>query len=156
MKTSWVCCCRATAALAVAGLLTWDSGRSAAADGAEVLKSLEGTWTGTRWDKGKGEDAAKGVALQLTFKGNQVVGTKIPTGDIGEGTVEISEDGGQIDAVGKTGGYRAKAYLGILKIEGDTLYWCTATGGRNQKRPEEFEADPAEHSYLIIVKRKKS
>lgn len=155
MRMSWVGWRPLAAVLAAAGLFSVGSARLLAADRSEVLKALEGTWTGTRWDEGKGDDPAKGVKLRLIFKGDKVTGQRDPSGEIGEGTFEISKDGTQIDALGKTGGYRAKSYLGIIKIEGDTLYWCTATGGKNQQRPEEFVADPGQHSYLIIVKRQK-
>jgi uncharacterized protein (TIGR03067 family) len=144
-----------TGFLASVALLLLLPGRTMAQDKPLTEKGLDGVWRGVRWDQGKGEDPSKGVQLELVFKENKVKGNRLPSGAIGEGTFKLSADGKSIDALGSTGGYKGKAYLGIIKVEGDTLYWCTATGGKNQKRPAGFEADPGEHSYLIIAKRER-
>lgn len=148
---------RLTSLLVLAGIAALCAGvRIAKAADTVTAKSLEGTWAGTRFDSGKGEDPAKGVKLQLVFKGNQVKGLRLPQGDIGDGTFSLSADGKTIDAVGSSAGYKGNTYLGIIKIEGDTLTWCTTAGrGSTAKnRPTDFAADPAQHTYLIIVKRK--
>ena len=109
-----------------------------------------------RFDAGDGEDPEKGVKMKLTIKENRVVGNRLPEGDIGEGTIKLSEDGKEIDALGATGGYREKKYQGIIKIKDDTMYWCVATeGSKNQKRPTEFVAKPADRTYLMVLKRQK-
>jgi len=127
-----------------------------AAEQAVTTKSLEGTWSGARFGEGKGENPEEGVKLELTFAGDKIVGKRVPSGkDIGEGSFKLSGDGKTIDASGSTGYFKGKGYLGIVKIEGDTLYWCTGTKEQDQKRPTEFAASPTEQSYLIIVKRQK-
>jgi uncharacterized protein (TIGR03067 family) len=148
-----------TVFLATFGLLLTMSGRSAADDKPKEKpltdKSLQGVWRGARFDSGKGEDPEKGVKLELTFKDDQIIGKRLPTGDIGEGTIKLSKDGKEIDAVGTTSGYKGKTYLGIIKVDGDTLYWCTGTIAKDQKRPEKFEASPDQRTYLIVVKKEK-
>jgi uncharacterized protein (TIGR03067 family) len=141
--------------MALCAGLGWLACASAAAEDTAVSKkSLKGTWRGVRYSEGKGEDPSQGVKLELSFDGNKVVG-KRGADAIGEGTFKLSEDGKTIDATGSTGGFKGKTYLGILKIDGDTLYWCTGTAGKLQKRPTKFEADSGSQHYLIIVKKEK-
>lgn len=86
-------------------------------------KDLQGLWKGNRYTEGKGEGA--GVKIEITFKGGALVGTKGNSG-LGEATFTIAADGRSIDATGTSAGYRGKTYQGILKIEGDTLTWCSS------------------------------
>lgn len=124
-------------------------------DGVTVA-DLQGVWRGARFTEGNGQDASNGVVLELTFKGNAVAARKESNALVGEATFKLSADGTTIDATGTTGGYRGKTYLGILKIEGDTLTWCTTgTTGKDQKRPTAFTANAGQAHYLIIVKRQK-
>lgn len=119
-------------------------------------KDLEGTWVGARFTEGKGEDPKKGVKVEFTFKGNTLVGRKESKSLIGEASFTLSDGGKSIDATGTTGGYRNKTYVGILKVEGDTLTWCTTgTAGKDPKRPSAFAADPGQAHYLIVLKRQK-
>jgi len=140
---------RLAIALLVAGVVL-GTAVSRAADTA----ALQGTWSGARFSAGNGDDPSKGVKLELTFKDNHVTGRRLPEGDLGTGDVALSNDGKNIDAVGTSKKSKGKSYQGIIKVEGDTLLWCVATG-ENQQRPAEFSADPAKKSYLIIVKRQK-
>ena len=117
---------------------------------------LEGTWVGARFTEGKGDDPAKGEPVEFTFKGSALAGRKGNGTLIGEATFTIAADGKSIDAVGATGGYKGKTYLGILKLEGDTLTWCSSgTAGKSQKRPADFTADSFQGKYLIVLKRRK-
>jgi len=117
--------------------------------------SLQGTWSGVRYSDGTGNDPSKGVKLELTFKDNHVTGRRLPEGDLGTGDITLSNEGKHIDAAGTSKSNKGKGYQGIIKVEGDTLLWCTATGD-NQVRPTEFAADPAKRTYLIVLKRQKS
>lgn len=119
--------------------------------------ALQGVWRGARFSAGKGEDPDKGVALELTFKGNHINGKRLPEEKlIGEGDFKVLADGKRLDATGATGGFKGKSYPGIFKIQGDTLLWCVTTSGNPEDRPTDFVAEPAKKSYLIIVKRHKS
>lgn len=147
-------------ALAIAGALVFFHGndRSLAADQSLAGGELQGVWSGARFDSGAGENPAAGVKLELTFQGNHVKARRLPDGgDIGEGEFTLSADGKTIDAIGVSKNYRGNLYLGVIKVEGDTLYWCTTSGagGKTQTRPEKFTADPAQRTYLIVVKRQK-
>lgn len=117
-------------------------------------KDLEGAWAGMRFTEGRGEDPSKGAKVEFTFKGDLLAGRKESGSLIGEATFRI--EGRHLDATGTTGGYRGKTYLGIFKLEGDTLTWCiSGVAGRNAKRPRDFVADPGVSQYLIILRRKK-
>lgn len=127
------------------------------ADDALTAKALEGTWKGARFTEGKGEDPDKGVKLEFTFKGNTLSGRKESKAPIGDATFTLSADGKTIDASGTSGAYRGKAYLGIIKVEGDTMYWCSSgtAAGKEPKRPSGFTADAGNAFYLIVLKRQK-
>jgi uncharacterized protein (TIGR03067 family) len=121
-----------------------------------TAKDLQGVWIGARFTEGNGSDPKQGVALVLTFKDNLLVVRKESNAPVGEATFTLSADGKSIDATGTSGGYRNKTYLGILKVEGDTLTWSTnGTAGKNSKRPGGFTADPGGAVYLIVAKRQK-
>ncbi len=128
-----------------------------AADDPLTAKGLEGTWKGARFTEGKGEGPDKGVKLEFTFKDNVLVGRKESKALIGQATFKLSADGKQIDATGVSGAYRGKSYLGIIKVEGDTMYWCSSgtAAGKDAKRPSGFTADPGNAFYLIVLKRQK-
>ncbi|HVR83356.1 MAG TPA: hypothetical protein VMU54_03535 [Planctomycetota bacterium] len=130
----------------------------AASGGADdvVSKALQGRWTGARYTEGNGENQGGAQKLDFVFKDNTVVCAKEAGALVGQATFTVSADGKQIDCVGASSGYQNKTYLGILKIEGDKLWWCTSgTAGKNQKRPGSFVANAGEASYLIVLTRVK-
>lgn len=137
----------ATATLTAMILTT---GLASAAD--DVAKPLQGTWRGTRFSEGKGEDPSKGVALELTFTGNHVAGQRVPKGSLGEGDIKVAA-GGKMDAVGTAGGFKGKTIPGIFRIEGDTLRWCVTTSGSEANRPTDFVAEPSKQSWLMVLKK---
>lgn len=139
---------KASAAAILAGMILTTAIVSAADDAA---KPLQGTWRGTRFGEGKGEDPSKGVPLELTFTGNHVTGRRVPKGSLGEGDIKVS--GGQLDAVGTAGGFKGKTIPGIFKIEGDTLRWCVTTSGSEANRPTDFVAEPSKQTWLMVLKK---
>lgn len=119
-------------------------------------ETLQGLWKGARFTEGAGENESKGVKVEFTFKGNTLVGRKESGVVIGEATFTLMEGGAKIDAAGTAGGYKGKNYPGILKLEGDRLSWCVAGGGgKDQKRPGSFTANPGSAQYLIVLTRQK-
>ena len=120
-----------------------------------TAKDLQGTWKGERFTEGSG-DGKGGEKVEFTFKDNVLVGRKASGTVIGEATFTI--DGGKnMDATGTSGGYRNKSYPGILKLDGDKLLWCIAGGGgKDQKRPGSFTANPGSAHYLIVLTRQKN
>jgi uncharacterized protein (TIGR03067 family) len=125
-------------------------------DDALTVKDLQGTWKGARFTEGDGSNASNGVKVEFTFKDNTLVGRKESQAPIGEATFTLSADGKTIDAVGTSGGYRNKTYLGILKLEGDRLLWCmSGSGAKDQKRPTGFTANAGSAQYLIVLTRQK-
>jgi uncharacterized protein (TIGR03067 family) len=129
---------------------------SAGAGDDAVTQSLQGRWSGARFTEGSGDKPDGGQKLDFVFKDNTLTGYKDSGAVVGEATFTISADGKQIDAVGTSGGYRGKTYLGILKIDGDKLWWCSSgAAGKNQKRPGSFVANSGDAHYLIVLTRVK-
>lgn len=136
------------------GLFLISSNLALAADSPASEKALQGVWRGARFDLGKGEDLEKGVKLEMTIKDNHISCKRLPEGQsVGEGELKISADGKTIDAVGSTGNFKGKNFFGILKLEGETLTWCTTSSGKAEDRPAEFVADKTKKNWLIVVKR---
>lgn len=139
---------KASATAILTGMILTAAIASAADDAA---KPLQGTWRGTRFGEGKGEDTSKGVALELTFTGNHVTGQRVPKGSLGEGDIKVTS--GKMDAVGTAGGFKGKTIPGIFKIEGDTLRWCVTTSGSEANRPADFVAEPSKQTWLMVLKK---
>ena len=118
-------------------------------------KDLQGTWKGERFTEGSG-DGKGGEKVEFTFKDNTLTGRKASGVVIGEATYALSDGGKSIDATGTTGGYRNKVYPGIIKLDGDKMFWCSAGGGgKDMKRPTAFTANAGAAQYLIVLTRQK-
>lgn len=125
-------------------------------DGAETLQALQGVWEGARFTEGNGKDGAKGEALVLTIKDKALSVRKANGTAVGEALLTIADDGRSVDALGTSGGYRNKNYLGILKIDGGELVWTiNGTAGKNKERPSGWTANAGGAVYLIVAARKK-
>ena len=130
-----------------------DESSKPAASEPDARKQLIGIWRGYAVE-GKGETPDRGPAkLQLTITEKSIHGIEIKAGervDHGEGafTLDLAADPKVLDAsqTGERG--RARAYLGIYKLEGDTLKWCVSP---QKKRPATFETGKGQ--FLMILKR---
>ncbi|MBV8880555.1 MAG: hypothetical protein JO332_11355 [Planctomycetaceae bacterium] len=121
-----------------------------------LVKSLQGRWTGARYTEGNGDNQGGAQKIELVFKDNALVCTKESGAAVGSATFVILPDGKSIDATGTGGGYQNKTYFGILKVEGDKLWWCcSGTAGKNQKRPDSFVANAGGAQYLLVLTRAK-
>jgi uncharacterized protein (TIGR03067 family) len=123
-------------------------------DAAEKAReSLVGTWTGFAVE-GKGEKPNQGpVKLELIItkdliKAKQVKGKDIL--DLGEGSfaLDLGKAPNLLDASKNTGNpNRKENWVGIYKLDGDTLQWCVA----RKERPKDFAT--GQGAFLIILKR---
>lgn len=121
-----------------------------------ITKALQGRWTGARYTEGNGENQNGAQKLDFVFKDNALVCVKESGAPVGSATFTVSADGKQIDCVGTGNGYQNKTYPGILKVEGDKLWWCcSGTAGKNAKRPDSFVANAGQTAYLIVLTRVK-
>ncbi len=57
-----------------------------------------------------------------------------------------------IHLIRKSSGYTAAEFLGIYRLEGETLQLCV--GGFGEPRPEVFETEPLTHQTLLTLRRK--
>ena len=121
------------------------------------LSKLKGTWEGYAVE-GKGETPDRGpVHLRLTITEDKISATDLRNGnkDMGSGTYTIdpSKPVKEIDATGVVlPGKRARTFVGIYELAGDTLKWCV--DNRQDERPTEFRTGNGK--YLLILKRKKT
>lgn len=121
-----------------------------------TVKALQGRWTGARYTEGNGENQGGAQKLDVLFKDNTLVCVKESGAPVGSATFTITGDGKLIDCTGTSSGYQNKVYPGILKMEGDKLWWCcSGTAGKNAKRPDSFVANAGSAAYLIVLTRVK-
>jgi uncharacterized protein (TIGR03067 family) len=126
---------------------------SNAADEKAARAELVGVWKGYTVD-GKGETADRGpVKLEITVTEETMHGIQIKDdGDIdhgaGEYNVDLAANPAQLDAATTAAGGRKQAYIGIYKLEGDTLRWCVSP---RKVRPTTFETIKGQ--YLLVLKR---
>ena len=121
-----------------------------------LTKALQGRWTGARYTEGNGDNQGNAQKIDVVFKDNTLVCVKESGAAVGSATFVILPDGKSIDATGTSSGYQNKTYFGILKVEGDKLWWCcNGTAGKNQKRPDSYVANAGGAQYLIVLTRAK-
>jgi uncharacterized protein (TIGR03067 family) len=121
-----------------------------------VTKALQGRWTGARYTEGNGDNQGNAQKIDVVFKDNTLVCVKESGAPVGSATFVILPDGKSIDATGTSSGYQNKIYFGILKVEGDKLWWCcNGTAGKNAKRPDSYVANAGGAQYLIVLTRVK-
>ena len=125
----------------------------AQADDAAWRKQMLGTWEGTVVsDEETGARRATIRELMITM--DKISATDGDGRSLGEGSYKLAEEGGllTIDATGVSGPAMNQTMLGIWKLEGDTLRWCSANGGK--PRPTEFKTRSS-GPYLMILTRKR-
>ncbi len=123
------------------------------ADDAVWRKRLLGTWEGAVVsDEETG--ARRATIRELTITLDRISATDGDGRSLGEGSYTLGEQGGvlTIDATGVNGPATGQTMLGIWKLEGDTLRWCSANGGK--PRPGEFKTRSS-GPYLMVLTRRK-
>lgn len=124
----------------------------AAVEGQERAR-LVGVWKGFTVE-GKGENPDRGpVKLEMTITERVIRGIQIRDKeriDHGEGeyTLNLGASPHHLDAVKTIGQGRTQSFVGVYKLEGDTLHWCVSP---QKVRPESFETKKGQ--FLLIFKR---
>lgn len=122
------------------------------ADAAERAKFV-GVWAGYAVN-GKGENPDAGPAkLELTITETTITGIEIKNGvrvDHGQGefTLDLTADPRHLDGRQTNARGRARNYVGIYTLEGNTLKWCVSP---QKERPTTFETKKGQ--FLLILKR---
>lgn len=145
-----------------------------AADAPKVAsenKKLDGTWVGGVKNGGGGAGKAKGkgkgkgpgggggafmVAItKLTIKDGKITSAKGDRGadyGMGDYTLNLASDPKTFDAVGTGGKFNGKKYLGIYRLNGDTLEWCMGNPGI--ERPKDFFTTPQVQFHMVLTRQK--
>lgn len=130
-------------------------------------KKLEGTWVGGvkngsgpgRGGKGGngGKGGGQGFMVSITefvIKDGKITAKGDRGSDFGGGTykLNIGANPKTMDAVGVAGKFQGKSYLGIYKLNGDTLEWCAANPGI--ARPKDFSTTPQVQFHMVLARKK--
>ncbi len=141
----------AVALLLIASVPVAMGADQANADSAERGR-LAGTWKGFAVE-GKGERPDRGPAkLELVITDKTIHGVEFKgAGQIDHGkgdyVLDLKAKPASLDASQVNERGRKDSWVGIYRIEGDTLYWCV---GRKE-RPTTFET--VKGQFLMILKR---
>jgi uncharacterized protein (TIGR03067 family) len=145
-------------------LLCFTATAGAQMQDAEEQKKLEGTWVGgvkNGSGSGRSGKAGKGgrqgfmVSItEFVIKDGKITAKGDRGSDFGGGTYEINIDANPktMDAVGVAGKFQGKSYLGIYKLNGDTLEWCAANPGI--ARPKDFSTTPQVQFHMVLTRKK--
>lgn len=117
---------------------------------------LAGTWDGYVVE-GRGENPNRGpVHLRLVIGENRITAFDLSGPNknqpLGSGTYRVGPATPlpELDATGIVlPGKRARTFIGVYQLDGDTLKWCV--DNRGKERPNEFRTGGGK--YLIILKR---
>jgi uncharacterized protein (TIGR03067 family) len=121
-------------------------------DEAQARKNLNGAWRGFAVE-GKGEKPDQGpVKLEITISDETIQGIEIKGAesiDHGEGVyvLDLKASPRHLDGTKTNPRGRKETWIGIYKLEQNTLYWCVA----RRERPKTFET--VKGQFLMILKR---
>lgn len=148
MKHRWL-------ALFTASLVT----TAAAPDGAADPKDqdrLQGSWTSVSAEReGRADGSLLGHQLVIA-KDTFTIRFQDKILFNGTYTLDSSQQLRTIDFKHAGHDLRGKTWLGIYKLEGDTLRICDNAGALESKRPAGFDTAPKSGRVLIVFKRNRS
>jgi uncharacterized protein (TIGR03067 family) len=128
----------------------------AQADKAERAK-LVGTWEG--WIV-EGDGSTKAQQRQRVSE-MVITATEISAKDgggrsMGTGTYQTGGSGAlrTMDNTGTGGPTAGKRFMGVYRLEGDTLKWCSGND-RARTRPTELRTNTGQNHFLMILTKKK-
>jgi uncharacterized protein (TIGR03067 family) len=116
---------------------------------------LQGTWVLVGGRRPFTEKEIEDYGIKWTFKG-ELLDCKAktsPVSDEGTFTLDPKMEPKTIDHKVTAGRYKGKTFLGIYKIDGDSLTICE--GNPDGERPTEFKSDPKDSIRLLVFKRDK-
>lgn len=130
-------------------------GQASGGDAAERQR-LAGAWEG--WvveGDGSQPSQRRQRVNELVISPTQITAKDGRNISMGAGTYRLGSAGGAktIDAVGTGGPTQGKTYLGIYKLEGNTLKWCSGND-RARTRPAEFRTNTGSGHFLMVLTRK--
>ncbi len=115
-------------------------------------KKLEATWQVVSWER-QGEKVQDAERFVLVIDGDSLA--------LKQGDLVIMEGKIELDSTKKTkrldlavSADKERVSRGIYSIEGDTLKWCNAAPGVDD-RPEKFETTTEKNHMLMVLKREK-
>jgi len=128
-------------------------------------KKLDGTWVGGvkgggggQGKSGKGgKGGGQGYMVNITelvIKDGKITAKGDRGSDFGAGTYTLSlgTNPKTMDANGTGGKTQGKSYLGIYRLNGDTLEWCAANPGI--ARPKDFFTTPQVQFHMVLQRKK--
>ena len=128
----------------------------AQADKAERSK-LEGTWEGWLVD---GDGSQKGQQRQriseLVITATEIRAKDGGNRSMGTGSYRLGGSGAArtIDNTGTGGPTMGKNFMGIYRLDGNTLRWCSGND-KARTRPTDFRTNTGNSHFLMILTRKK-
>jgi len=128
----------------------------AQADKAERAK-LIGTWEGWIVDgDGSQKSQQRQRVSELVITETEISAKDGGGRSMGKGTYRIGGTGAvrTMDNTGNGGPTMGKSFMGIYKIEGDTLKWCSGND-RARTRPMELKTNTGTSHFLMILTKKK-
>lgn len=116
-----------------------------AAELSDDRKAILGVWKG-------GMPGDPHGSIELTITPTRITGRDARTGkSLGEGTYDIDPSAKTIDSRGVEAPVRARTYLGIYSLDGNTLRWCSQS--RSKKRPVDLKHRPDRDQFLMVLTR---
>ena len=142
--------------LSLVAVLSLIFSAQAQSDAAERAK-LEGTWVGGVTNPGVQGKSGQGTMVilsEVVIKDGKITAKDGGKSGLGEGTYKLNlgTNPKTLDAVGTGGKTQGKNYLGIYKLNGDSLEWCA--GNPAIPRPTAFFTKPQVQFHMVLTRKK--